>query len=275
MSTPAISVNLCVWKPDPRFFPQAVESILNQTFTDFELIIVEDPSDRDGRAMIRNLLGDSRIRYIKNKNRTGLCAQRNLAIELSRAPYIAVMDADDIAELQRLEKQFLFAESNPEIKVHGCCITIIDEGDHIIGVRRYPTDHQDVTRAMRRYNAIAHPTAFANKNVLQAVGGYVPEYPVAEDYELWARLLREGHALANLPDLLLRYRIHLQSIKATRTKITLRNTLKVKRRYFLREFHLFDWLRYFGEHLLLVFPSGIVNWLFMKVTYRSQEPSHG
>jgi len=268
MDVPVVSVNLCVWRPDPRFFPQAVESILCQTFEDFELIIVEDPSEIDGRGMIAHLLDDPRIRYVKNETRTGFVAQKNLAISLSRAPYVAMMDADDISEPARLEQQYTFSEANPDIKVLGCQLVIIDENGRVIGYRKYPTEPRLIRKAMRRFNAIPHPAVFADKQVLLELGGYDSEFPVAQDYDLWARVLTKGYEMANLPQYLLRYRLHGTSSKAAKTKECLRKTLQVKKKYFCRQFGLGDWLRFAGEAVLGLLPARVIYELFALFTYR-------
>ena len=91
---------------------------------DVQLIIVEDPSAFGGRGMIFHLPDDPRIRYVKNETRTGFVAQKNLAISLSRAPYVAMMDADDISEPARLEQRYTFSEANPDIKVFGVSLSL-------------------------------------------------------------------------------------------------------------------------------------------------------
>jgi glycosyltransferase involved in cell wall biosynthesis len=268
MSEPLVSVNLCVWKPDPRFFPQAVESILNQTFQDFELIIVEDPSEFDGRAMVRHLLDDPRIRYVKNETRTGFVAQKNLAIELSRSPYIAMMDADDISETTRLQEQLAFAVANPQVKVLGCQLTIIDKNNRVIGYRKYPADPEAVRTAMRRFNAIPHPAVFAQKDILTSVGGYDPAMFLAEDYDLWSRILQKGYQIANMRQALLKYRIHAGALKAAKTKECLRKTLEVKDKYFRHEFTFGDHIRFRLEKILSYLPAPLIYSLFLLVTYR-------
>ncbi|MGQ9564286.1 MAG: glycosyltransferase family 2 protein [Thermogutta sp.] len=172
MPTPAVSVNMCVWRPHERYFREAVQSILDQTFPDFELIIVEDPSEHDGRAMIPDLLKDPRIRYVHNTERTGFEAQKNLGLRLSNATYVAMMDADDIAEPERLERQLQFLRANPNIQVVGSWIRIINANGEPIGIRHYPTSPQAVKRAMRRYNALAHPSVVVSREIALAVGAY-------------------------------------------------------------------------------------------------------
>ncbi|MGQ9505937.1 MAG: glycosyltransferase [Thermogutta sp.] len=271
MPTPAVSVNMCVWRPHERYFREAVQSILDQTFPDFELIIVEDPSEHDGRAMIPDLLKDPRIRYVHNTERTGFEAQKNLGLRLSNATYVAMMDADDIAEPERLERQLQFLRANPNIQVVGSWIRIINANGEPIGIRHYPTSPQAVKRAMRRYNALAHPSVVVSREIALAVGAYDPQMHLAEDYDLWARVLSHGYNLANVPEPLLRYRLHPAAAKAERTTVSLRKTIEVKKRYFARNFTLADRMRYTAEHCLLMLPPRLVYWLFCILTFRSEK----
>lgn len=268
MSTPLVSVNMCVWRPHEVYFPQAVRSILDQTFDDFELIIVEDPSETDGRAMIADLLGDPRIRYVQNQNRTSFCRQKNLALTLSRAPLVAMMDADDVAEPERLEKQYQFLERNPSIAVLGTSLRIIDAQGNTIGFRSYPTSPVAVRKSLRRYNPIAHPSVMVRRDIIQSCGAYRDETFLAEDYDLWIRVMKSGHDLCSCPEYLLRYRVHTGAAKWAKLRQILKMTIYVKRQYFANEFDLGDRLRLASERLLLLLPSQWVYWLFCAITYR-------
>ena len=266
--SPQISVNMCVYRPHPVYFREAVQSILNQTFEDFELIIVEDPSEVDGREIISDLLSDSRIRYIHNDQRTGLIAQRNQALKESRCEWVAILDADDVARPERLQKQWEFLHANPSISVLGSWIEIIDQNGQLVGLRRYPECHDAIMRTMRRYNAIAQPAVVLCKQAVDSVGGYADEYPVAEDYELWSRLIASGYRVANLQLPLLKYRIHAAASKTERLRELLRMTIKVKRHYYMRNFNSVDWLRYLAEHCMLYLPPILVYKLFFMLTFR-------
>lgn len=266
MSTPAVSVNICVWKPDPVYFRQAVESILAQTLQDFELVIVEDPSEKDGRAMIADLLHDPRIRYIQNRERTGLIAQRNLALELSCAPWIAILDADDVAKPQRLAKQMEYLAVHPDVSVLGSYLEVIDGQGRPVGIRRYPTDHAAIARAMRRYNPIAQPAVVFSKTQCDAVGANQGQ-GYGRDYDLWCRMLISGCIFANLPDLLTQYRIHSGASKRHHLRDVLRKTVETKKRYFAHQFTAGDRLRLLAERWLLLLPPQVVYWLFCKMTY--------
>ncbi|ASV74952.1 Beta-1,3-glucosyltransferase [Thermogutta terrifontis] len=268
-----ISVNMCVYRPHPVYFREAVQSVLNQTFEDFELIIVEDPSEVDGREIISDLLSDSRIRYIHNDQRTGLIAQRNQALKESRCDWVAILDADDVARPERLQKQWEFLHVNPSIRVLGSWIEIIDQNGQLVGLRRYPECHDAIMRTMRRYNAIAQPAAVIHRPSVDRIGGYSGQIYV-EDYELWCRMLRNGARFANIPQALTRYRIHSSGgSKTTHLRHVLRETIRIKKEYFGTEMDLGDRLRIFLEFCLLFLPPRWVYRLFAVVTFtRSKRP---
>ena len=120
--------------PDPVFFPQAVESILGQTFRELELIIVEAPSERSGRDLLQRY-NDPRIRRQLNPQRTSLPHQRNQTLALADADVVAFLDADDIAEPDRMEKQYRFLEEHPDVDLVGSNLRIIDAGGRTHGYR--------------------------------------------------------------------------------------------------------------------------------------------
>lgn len=268
MRTPLISVNMCVYRPHPVYFREAVQSILNQTFEDFELIIVEDPSELDGREMIRDLLGDSRIRYIYNDTRTGLIAQRNRALAESRAEWVAILDADDVAKPERLETQWLFIRNNPGVSVVGSWIEIINEKSQPVGFRTYPQQHEAIAQAMRRYNPIAQPAVTYFREAARSAGGYRGEMYV-EDFDLWCRMLKQGYTFANIPQTLTRYRVHSGgATKTSHLRHVLRNTIRIKKEHFSSEMNIGDKARLIVERCLLYLPRQLVYQLFCLLTFR-------
>jgi glycosyltransferase involved in cell wall biosynthesis len=254
-----------VLNPHPVHFPEAVASILNQTFSDFELVIVEDPSPASAADLLR-LFDDPRIRHFCNDARTGLIAQRNRTLGEASAPLVALLDADDVMEPHRLAEQVKFLRDHPDVAVVGCQLRIIDHDGREIGMRTYPTDHDTILRAMPSYNAIPQPGVMGRKVALQAVGGYEFEFP-AEDYDLWSRMLRAGYRFANHPDPLIRYRTTGAS-KSDKLRRLIRLTGVVKRRYWQDRMTLRDRGRYWAEWALLGLPAGWVNWLFRRTQYR-------
>jgi len=199
-SAPRASIVLAVLSPDPKYFPLALQSILSQTFTDFELIVVEDPSPHPAAPPYLASYPDRRIRHLVNSQRTSLVRQKNQGLALARAPLVAMFDADDVAEPDRLEKQVRYFEQHPDIDVLGGQIRIIDADGHCLGYRSFPLEHDRIIQAMHRLVPLSHPTVMLRTDVALAAGGYqFTEYPVAEDYELWSRLAKRGARFAKPP----------------------------------------------------------------------------
>jgi glycosyltransferase involved in cell wall biosynthesis len=266
--TPAVSVVMPVYRPDPAYFAAAIDSVLAQTFSDWEMIIVEDPSDRPGHAVVEERR-DSRIRYLLNSQRTGLARQHNRAVAEARADLIARFDADDICEPSRLAEQVSFLERHPDIDVVACQLTIIDAEGLSIGLRRYPQKHDAIVRAMHRYNPISGSNAMFRRRIAVQAGGWreTSNRP-AQDYEWYSRLAARGCRFAVLPDFLVRYRRHGEQIKHRELRGTILTTLEVKRRYWLSSMDPIGLLLFAGEAVLLVMPAPLVQWLLRAIRYR-------
>ncbi len=271
MAEPRVSVMMPVLAPHPIYFRQAVESVLGQTLRDLELVIVEDPSATSGADLLRGIT-DPRVRHIRNPSRTSLVDQRNRALAEVRADVVAMLDADDIAKPDRLQKQYDYLRAHPEVGVLGTQLFIIDEQGKQLGFRSYPLTHDKIVAAMRSYNAIAQPSVMARKQILVDAGGYqYRTFPVNEDYELWSRLAARGVKLANHPEPLLEYRVHPSGTKAQMLHRMLRATLDVKNRYWRDEMDARAKLRYWGEHVLLGLPAPWVLKLFIMTQYGFRE----
>jgi glycosyltransferase involved in cell wall biosynthesis len=264
MPAPAISVLMAVWRPHPRHFQEAVASVLGQSFSDFEFVIVEDPSDQSAADLLQPF-NDPRIRHIANMERTGLIAQRNRTLAEAKADWVALLDADDVMEPDRLEKQFDFVCNHPDTDVLGSQLTIVDGAGQGIGHRKYPTKHNEILAAFRRFNAIAQPSILARRSALVNAGGYSFEFPV-EDYDLWSRMAKSGARFANHPEALTRYRIGGSS-KSEKLRNAIRLTREVKRKYWCDSMTFPDRVRYWGEAALLGLPAGFVEWLFRRMNY--------
>jgi glycosyltransferase involved in cell wall biosynthesis len=256
-----------VYRPDPAYLAEALDSVLAQTFADWELVIVEDPSDRVGRSVIESR-PDARIRYLLNDARAGLARQHNRAVAEARGDLIARFDADDLCEPERLARQVEYLDRNPDIDVVACQLRIIDESGRIVGARRYPLEHDAIIRAMRRYNPIAGSNVMFRRRIVEQVGGWREgtDRP-AQDYEWYSRVATRGFRFAILPELLIRYRLHGGQIKQTKLRGTLLTTLEVKRRYWLGSMDPGSAIQFLAECLLLAFPPSVVLWLFRKLHY--------
>jgi len=265
---------MAVLNPHPRFFPEAVRSIVRQTLEDWELIIVEDPSSGSGKKLLTGL-EDGRIRHYINPQRTSLVEQRNRALGEARAPLMAIMDADDLAEPARLEKQVNYLEVHPEVEILGSQVCVIDAEGKPLGYRSFPGDHDAIVRAMRTVVPLSQPSTMFRRNVVVEGGGYRSgEYETAEDYELWSRLAQRGVRFANHPEALLRYRCHPGQMKATHLHRTTRGVLRVKEQYWRGEMNFWDKARMWGERGLLWLPAWVVLKLLMQAQYRDPSPRH-
>lgn len=257
-SRPLVSAVIAVYRPHPVYFPAAVRSLLAQTTEDIEVVIVEDPSPVRGDAMLRGI-EDPRLRHLVNDTRTSLVSQRNRCLAEARGEFVATLDADDVAEPDRIERQFAFLKANPGVDVVGSQLRVVDPNGQVLGLRAYPTDHASIARAVRRYSPLPHNAVLFRKRAVLDAGGYQYSYNnTVEDYDLWSRLVLRGYRLANLPDALVRYRIHPGQLKATQLRDTIRGVLAVKRKYWVGEMSVGERVQLLAEAALPYLPARLV-----------------
>lgn len=260
-----------VLNPHPVYFPEAVESVLAQTFTDWELLIIEAPGETSAAPLLAKY-ADSRIRHVANPARTSLVGQRNQAVDLARGQWLAMLDADDIAEPHRLATQLAYADAHPEIDVLGSHISIIGPQSQLIGHRVYPQSHEQIAAAIRRFNPLAQSAVMVRRDLVIAQGKYqYQKFSVAEDYDLWCRLLCAGAKMANVPERLLRYRIQPDQTKSARLREHLLATLDIKKTYWKSQLTMLDTLRMGLERTLLHLPPSLVLWLFTRTQFRKSK----
>ncbi|MFH1171538.1 MAG: glycosyltransferase [bacterium] len=201
---PAISVVLTTYNGE-RYLGQTLDSILNQTFREYELIIVDDASTDSTPSILHDAGGkDPRIVLVRNEKNLGGTASLNRGLERARGRYIAIMDHDDISLPERLQKEFAFLEDHPDIFLVGTRANIIDERGKIVSTSKTPTDPEALARILRKRNPFYHPSImFRNNGTVR----YREKIRYVMDYDLYLRLLTERKRLANLPDVLLQYRL--------------------------------------------------------------------
>lgn len=206
---PLLSVILPAYNAETYLEP-AVRSVLQQSFEDFELIVIDDGStDRTGQLLGK--FNDRRLRVIRHERNAGLIAGLNEGIEASAGRYIARMDADDICEPTRFQRQIECLETRPELGVLGTAIRVIDEQDRPGAAFVMPATPTDVEWAMPLLCPLAHPSVMMRADLVRRAGGYSTTAVHAEDYDLWHRLSRLTQ-VANLRDPLLRLRKHAASV---------------------------------------------------------------
>lgn len=222
MSTPAVSVIISAFNAQ-RYLAEAMQSVLNQTFRDFEVIVVDDGSTDATKSMLDAIAkADPRVRVISRANK-GLTVSLNEALAVARAPLVARMDADDVALPERFAKQVAFLAEHPEVVVVGSAVELVDPFGIHIGLMNVPTDHAAIDASLLQGNGgvIVHPVSMFRINAVRALGGYLEQYNNSEDLDLWLRLAEVGRA-ANLPDVLLKYRRDLGSVSHTKRDNQLR-----------------------------------------------------
>lgn len=205
----------------------AIESILSQTHADFELLVMNDGSSDDSEKIVR-AFKDPRIRLVSSATNRGIVNTLNDGLGIARGRYIARMDADDIADPRRLEKQARFMEENPAVGVCGTAFETFGESVGEGWVRFFK--HDALAVALLFENPLCHPTVMFRKAVLDAEGlRYPTDYPHAEEYALWSALAGRCQ-MANLPENLLRYRTHGGQISRRKSEVQRRSMSRIGER---------------------------------------------
>lgn len=209
---PRVTVLLPVYNGE-RHLGEAIESILGQTFTDFELLVVDDGST-DRSTEILATVGDARVRVVRNARNLGLTKSLNLGLALARGSLIARQDADDVSEPERLARQVDYLDAHPDVALVGSWYRKIGEDGAVLGDRSLPVEPAQLAWALLFYCPIVHSAAVFRREAIAAMGGYDERFAYAQDYDLWSRLARR-HRLANQPELLVRYRVGATTMTAT------------------------------------------------------------
>jgi glycosyltransferase involved in cell wall biosynthesis len=208
---PALSVLMAVYNSE-AYLVQAVESILNQTWQDFELIIIDDGSTDSSLDILQTYAKqDQRLRLISRENR-GIPYTRNQLLAQASAELIAIMDSDDVALPDRLTRQVAYMQQHPEIVCLGSAYELIDAKGRLITQLPVPLDDAAIqAQILAGHAAIFQPCAMMRRSAVQQVGGYDDTMTQAEDLDLWLKLGEVGK-LGNLPDVLVQYRLHANSV---------------------------------------------------------------
>jgi hypothetical protein len=203
---PSISVVMSVFNGQ-AFLSEAIESILSQTFRNFEFLVIDDGStDRTAEILADYASRDVRIRVMRHGNK-GRTASLNIGINLAAGKYIARMDADDVALPDRLRDQVEFLEQHPEVGLLGGAVELINRQGKVIQTTRPPLEDEEIKSVMLGYNPMCHPAVMMRKEAAIGAGGYREAFSESEDYDLWLRM-SERCQLANLGKPILQYRVH-------------------------------------------------------------------
>lgn len=211
--SPQVSVIMGVFNGG-QFLHEAIQSILNQSYRDFEFLIIDDGST-DQTPNILGSFSDSRIIIERNPINIGLTKSLNKALQKARGKYISRQDADDISFPDRLARQVAFLDSYPECSMAGSHAALIDEHGTDIGTIEPSTDTQEINTQLIKFNLFIHGAITARKSAIIDVGGYRDKFTYAQDYDLWLRM-HQRYLLANLPESLYCLRRLSHSISMTR-----------------------------------------------------------
>jgi glycosyltransferase involved in cell wall biosynthesis len=261
---PLVSVLLPVYNGE-KFVARTIASILNQSFEDFEFIVINDGSTDHTKAILERLHAP-RLRII-HKSNEGLGKTLNLGLQLARGKYIARIDADDLAEPKRLEKQVAFLEAHSEIAVVGSATKVIYP-DGTVQIRLRPLEPHNIRQHIIKLCPLAHPSVFMRKDAALRVGGYDTVQDgslgrsAGEDYHLWVRMLANGFELANLPEPLIILNKGRTSITGSRT-LGFRLLQRVKMRLWAKQTLGLGWRAY--PEILVVIALTIANQFGLKV----------
>lgn len=208
-----ISVIMSTYKEDERLLRESIESILNQTYRDFEYIIILDYPDNDVHKSVieEYALKDDRIHFYINEKNMGLTDSLNRGLSLCHGEYIARMDADDISLPNRLERQMKYLEKNHYDLIGGITEMINENGSLLYSIKSVPTNPKKINKALRYSQCIAHPTWLGKKEVFEKNAGY-RHMPLCEDYDFTLRAVLNGFVISNLNEAVLKYRMTSNSI---------------------------------------------------------------
>jgi glycosyltransferase involved in cell wall biosynthesis len=211
---PAVSVMMPVYNAE-RYIAEAVQSILDQTFADFELLVVDDGStDRSPSILRRFADRDPRVRLVSRENR-GISATRNELLSMALGEYVAVMDADDVSLPERLAVEVAYLRAHPDVVCVASQVHVIDELGRFLCDSHPGMDHDEIQEiALRGTCPLCHSSTMMRREVVAALGGYREGMQPSEDHDLFLRLGEVGR-LVGLPDILVKYRNHGRSISVT------------------------------------------------------------
>lgn len=224
VTSPRVSVILSVHDGE-AYLGEAVESILQQAFADFEFIVIDDGST-DGTPEVLGSFKDPRL-VVVNQPHAGLTVSLNRAIKQSRGELIARMDADDVALPERFERQVAYLDAHPEVGLLGTGALEIAPSGEVVATVVPPETDAEIRRALIRRNPFVHSSVMARREVIERAGGYDERLPVAQDYDLWMRVAALTR-MANLPEPLVRRRLLPGRVSRVKDTERLRAEIGVK-----------------------------------------------
>ena len=265
---PLVSVIMATFNEPERFIKASINSILNQTYHNLELLIADDSSkDETIRAIDECAASDNRVKVIRKVQRMGFVNALNIALKESKGTYIARMDGDDVAVPERFEKQVAYLESHQEMDVLGGAMNIQNEKSEITSTRYYPSGGCKLLCWMSLRDPVGHPTVMFRRNIIDN-GLYYDETmnKGCEDTELWFRLRNNGFKIANLQEPLVNYRITVDM--ATKRERDNNANYIARKKNFSWKYFFFDCLSLVAIKTRMLMPKKAISWLYSKENHQ-------
>jgi len=220
-----------------RYLAEALDTVLDQTWKDFELVVVDDASTDDTPSILRSYAQrDRRLVLLRNDSNLRLPASLNRGLTVCRAPLVARADADDLNHPKRLEEQFSFLEQHPAVGAVSCCCFLVDADKRLLRRHAVPAEDAKIKFKLLWESALAHSGVCYRLELVRSVGGYDETFTTGQDYDLWARLA-DRTQFANLPGTLLTVRFgHAASSTTIRASETAEFSCRVSQRLMSRYF---------------------------------------
>lgn len=233
MNYPLVSVLMSTYNEDIEHLEKAIDSIINQSYYNIELIIINDNPKRNDLKNFLSLCSekDKRIKVIVNDENKGLIKSLNKGLDFCNGKYIARMDADDISDLSRIKKQVEYLQENLDVVLVGTDISYIDERDNVVNNSSFLVHgFENIKKRLNVYNCFNHPTWMFDSYILKNINGY-RNVRTAEDYDFIVRLVLNGYKCDNINEKLLKYRIRSNGISQSNVLMQKIATRKVAEYY--------------------------------------------
>ena len=224
ISTPLVSVITPVYNRE-KYLVRCIESILEQTYSNFEFLIIDDKSSDNTLEIIKNYqLIDSRIKILENDKNLGATLSFNRGLDICQGKYLARMDSDDISLSDRLEKQVEIFESWGDLEVLGAGAILIDHNENEIGRRQFPSDFNKIKNILKTGVPVFDPSVMMRTSTLKEINGFDNRLAPADDYHLWLTLFKKKKIISNIDNYLIKYRLHDLNLSKVASREQLRKT---------------------------------------------------
>lgn len=263
-----VSVIMATFNEPKQFIEESISSILNQTYSNLELLIADDSISEETINVIDEFASkDNRVHVIRKEKRMGFVCALNIALFQAKGEYIARMDGDDVALPERFEKQVAYFQNNRKIDVLGGAMNILNERSEVTSIRHYPSGGLKLLCWMSLRDPVGHPSVMFRRQIIDDGLRYDESMNKGcEDTEFWFRLRNHGYKIANLQEPLVNYRITVD-MASKRDKDNNANYIARKKNFSWKYF-LFDVVSLSSIRLRMLMPSTIISWLYSKENHQ-------